>query len=329
MTWYIIAAAVVVLFTVVALAAGTGMFFNYAILSDNYKKGRRPTNAWDEDENRPEDVMFNASCIPYKDEMIEVRKWIKRCELKEFTVTSYDGLKLKARFLAPQKMRGIVLMMNGYRSNPLHDFSLAVKEFYEMGVGCMLPYQRAHGDSEGKYICFGVKERYDVVSWCELIGKEFPGVPVILDGISMGATRVMMASGLDLPPNVKGIIADCGFTSPFDIFKSVASRFMHLRPFPFIYLTGIAARLRAGFSLKQVYTQEELKKNRLPIFIAHGKKDNFVPYSMSEINYAAAKEVCDATFLSAPEADHGMSFLTERGKYLKEVQSMVDRCMPA
>ena len=38
---------------------------------------------------------------------------------------------------------------------------------------------------------------------------------IFLCGISMGCATTLMAAGLDLPDNVKGIIADCGFTSPW------------------------------------------------------------------------------------------------------------------
>lgn len=328
MMWYVyvfIAAAVMV---VVTLAAGTKIFFSFSIKSDNYNKRVSRKSCWEENEDDPRDVELNPVCTPWADELLAARKRIKKCELSDHSVTSYDGLRLAAKYLPPEgEARGIVLLMHGFRSSALHDFSLATEVYRGLGFGCFMPYHRAHGDSEGKYITYGVKERYDVVSWCRYIDEKFPGVPVILDGISMGAATVMMALGLELPVNVKGAVADCGFTTPFDEFKFVMKEKMHMKPFPFLYTFALAARIFAGFSIKGASTVEALKKNRLPIFIAHGEADTLVPHSMSVVNYDAAKDSCDATFLSVPGAEHGLSFLTDRETYTNEVKKLIDKCI--
>ncbi len=326
MIWIYVIAAVAAGLALTLLAVGTHLLFANGVKREGRLAGNSGVSCWDEDEDEPSSVFMIEPCLPYRDELLGARKWVKSRELKDFSVTSYDGLTLRAKLAVCPDARGIVLMMHGYRSNPLHDFSLAIKEYYDMGFSCMLPYQRAHGDSEGKYICFGVKERFDVVSWCRLIDEKFPGTPVILDGMSMGATSVLMAAGQELPDCVKGIVADCGFTSPFDIMSSVMKRRLNMAPFPFLYTAWLAAKVRAGFGFKDVSTAEELKKNRLPLLIVHGEADDLVPFSMSEENFEAAREVCDATFLSVPGAGHGMSFLTDKERYREEVKKLTDKC---
>ena len=326
MEWYVIIFIIAAVMAVLMLVGGTSMFFNFAILSDNYKKVKRK-NAWDENEDDPNDVDLYPKCLPYRDELLESRKWVKSQDLADFSVTSYDGLTLRAKYVPANDLKGIVLMMHGYRSSALHDFSLAIKIFHDMGYGCMLPYHRAHGDSEGKYLTYGVKERYDVISWCRLIEERFPGVPVILDGISMGGATVLMASGLELPDNVKGIIADCAYTTPYAIFAHVMRQNFKMGPFPFLFTSSIYARIRAGFKMKSASTLDALKKNRLPLLIAHGESDTLVPHSMSEQNFEVAKENCDATFLSVPGADHGLSFLVDRERYTEEVKKLLDKCI--
>ena len=327
MIWIYIVAAVAAALALFLLCAGTYLLFANGIVSSNRKKDKAPLSCWEEDEDAPESVFMIESCLPYRDELIEGRKWVKSHELEDFSVVSYDGLTLRAKMIRRDGMRGVVLMMHGYRSNPLHDFSLAVKEYFDMGFACMMPYQRAHGESEGKYITYGVRERHDVVSWCRLIEEKFPGVPVILDGMSMGASTVLMATGLELPGCVRGVVADCGFTSPKDIMSSVMKRRLNMAPFPFLYTTWLAAKIKAGFGLGEVSTITELKKNRLPLLIVHGEADDLVPFSMSEENYDAARDVCDATFLPFPGAGHGMSFLTDRERYTEEVKKFTDKCL--
>ena len=81
---------------------------------------------------------------------------------------------------------------------------------------------RAHGASEGKYIGFGCLDRNDLVRWIEyvisLLGED---CEILLHGTSMGGATALMASGLELPNNVKGIISDSAFTSPAEVFSEV------------------------------------------------------------------------------------------------------------
>ena len=72
----------------------------------------------------------------------------------------------------------------------------------------------------------------------------------------MGCATTLMAAGLDLPDNVKGIIADCGFTSPWDIIKHVAKERFYLPPFPLMYMVDLISEVVAGFGLKEVSIPE-------------------------------------------------------------------------
>ena len=228
---------------------------------------------------------------PYREEIEAANKWTRsRGNLLDYEITSFDDLKLRAKFIPCENMKGIIIMMHGFRSNPIHDFSCAFKYYHDMGYACLVPWQRAHGESEGKYIYYGDRERFDVRDWALLMEKEYPKHSVILDGISMGASTVLMASGLELPSNVKGIIADCGYTSPYSIFVEVLKKGFHLPAFPLINVTQILARIRADFDFKGCSTTEALKNNKLPVLIAHGEADGFVPHPMGVENYETAKE---------------------------------------
>ena len=75
-----------------------------------------------------------------------------------------------------------------------------------------MPDQRAHGRSDSYTITMGAQERYDARAWAYWASVRSSGkVPIFLMGVSMGAATVLLASGLDLPDSVHGIIADCGY----------------------------------------------------------------------------------------------------------------------
>ena len=82
-----------------------------------------------------------------------------------------------------------------------------VHKFYTLGYNILAVDARAHGDSEGTKIGMGWPERMDIIKWINLILSWEPNARIVLHGVSMGAATVLMASGEDLPGNVKAVIA--------------------------------------------------------------------------------------------------------------------------
>ena len=69
---------------------------------------------------------------------------------------------------------------------------------------------------------FGCLDRRDLMRWIDWTLKKCgEDVQILLHGNSMGGATVLMASGLKLPGQVKGIISDCGFTSAKEVFSHV------------------------------------------------------------------------------------------------------------
>ena len=172
--------------------------------------------------------------------------------------------------------------------------------------------QRSHGKSEGNTITFGIKERRDCLSWIQYICERFGNdTPIILCGLSMGAATVLMATDLELPPNIKGIIADCPYSSPKAIIQKVCKD-MHLPPkllYPFVKL---GACLLAGFNLEESDAVSAVKNTSIPILIIHGDDDRFVPYYMSE---EIAKANSSVIFETISTAGHGLCYMVEPKKY--------------
>lgn len=266
------------------------------------------------------------------DAIVEGEKWMYdtyHATGRRYSMDSFDGLKLVADYFPPvgESPRAIVLLAHGYRSGPLLDFSISTRDMLEMNLGCFLIHQRAHWGSEGELITFGVKERYDLRDWARFLEREFPGVPVIMDGLSMGASVVMAAAELDLPDNVRGIIADCGYTSMRGIFDKIIREWFHLPPFPLVPLTDLYCRVRHGFGFTDVNSAKTLAHAKVPVLLAHGQADSFVPHYMSEEIYNAVKDTIDVTFFSVPGADHGLSYLQDNEGYRRRIADFLDKCL--
>ena len=214
-------------------------------------------------------------------------------------------------------------MAHGYRSSKIADFSLALGLYHELGMNILLPDQRSHGKSEGRYITFGVKESRDMLSWVEYHNKTFGKQPLILSGLSMGASTMLFLADANLPENVKGIIADCGFTSPREIIKCVFHNTVHLPAAPTLWAADLFARLFAGFSLTEKDTRKTLQNSKVPVLLVHGESDGFVPCEMTRQAYAACKEPKEVFLVK--DAEHGVSFLVAKERYVEIAEAFLEK----
>ena len=262
---------------------------------------------------------------PCRDVILQGKAWTEERKPQEVSTTSYDGLKLVGEYIPCENARGTVIMFHGWNASPTSDFGAGLPYYQSFGLNILLVHQRAQGKSEGKYMTFGIKERRDVHSWVAWHRERFGETPIVLVGLSMGAATVMMACGEDLPECVKGVIADCGFTSPYEIICSVL-RTVHLPTRPLADMVGWYTKWLADFGLKEYSTLTAMKKMKLPLFLAHGQADTFVPCHMSQSAYDAC--ACeDKHFLCVPEATHGMSFIVQPTEYQTALRDFFTRCL--
>ncbi|WP_099204285.1 alpha/beta hydrolase [Scatolibacter rhodanostii] len=260
----------------------------------------------------------------YADRIYDCRKWLRDHTTEKIECTSFDGLKLISLFVPAENPKGTIIVMHGYRSRSDMDFVPEVEFLNGLGYNLLVVMQRSHDESEGKYITFGVKERFDCKMWAEYVAKRFGNEQdIFLSGISMGAATVLMASGLDLPSNVRGIIADCGFTSAWEIVKRVGKKDMHLPCFPFVYGVNFFAKRLAKFDLKEYSTLDAMKLNRLPILFIHGDADDFVPITMTMQNYKACKAPKELLVIRG--AAHATSYLSDTELCQKAILDFVNQ----
>lgn len=237
----------------------------------------------------------------------------------EMEITSFDGLKLKGKYFESVKGAPIEIMVHGYRGNSFRDLSVGIERCFKLKRNCLLIDQRASGDSEGSVITFGVNESKDCLLWIDKVIEYFgKDVKILLTGISMGAATVVMAAGKELPKNVVGVLADCGFHSAKEIIKKTIKE-MHLPVKLFYPFVKFAAKALGKFNLEETSAIEEIKKTKLPIIFFHGKKDSIVPHYMSVEMYNACPT--RKKLISIEEADHGIAYLVEPEKYLFELDN--------
>lgn len=255
----------------------------------------------------------------------EIKRLIGEMEavpFEEVSITTFDGLKLFARYYHLSDSAPLQIQFHGYRSTAVRDFSGGFSLARKMGRNLLVVDQRAGGKSEGTTICFGIKEKYDCLEWIKYALERFGDIPIMLTGVSMGAATVLMASELDLPKNVKCIVADCPFSSPEEIIALECKK-MGIPPkigMPFVRL---GARLFGNLKLSGEGAEKAVRNTKVPILLVHGEEDDFVPCYMSEKIYSANPKMI--TFETFPNAAHGVSFLVDTERYEKLYYSLFEK----
>ena len=241
------------------------------------------------------------------------------------SITSFDGLTLWGRYYHVADGAPLDIAFHGYRSAGLTDFCGGAQISRDLGHNLLLVDQRAHGKSQGNTITFGIKERWDVLTWLDYARQRFgPDTKILLFGISMGASTVLMASQLPLPENVKGIVADCPYSSPTKIIRSVSRKMRIPAPAATVF-SWVGAKVYGGFDLRETDPVRAVRQAKVPILLIHGEADGFVPCDMSsEIQRSNPQMVHRCTF---PGADHGISFLVNPDRYRQLVGEFCEKVL--
>lgn len=271
------------------------------------------------DENQLRGTVYESS----HQVIVAAHSWLNTNGAKDIWTESEDGLRLHARWLPAMKPKGTLLLVHGYHSTPWADFGRVIRMYHDLGYNLLLPDQRCHGQSEGRYVTFGVKECKDMLSWLRYHNQELCRQSVIISGVSMGAATVMYLADEALPSNVVGLIADCGYTSPDEIIGKVFRDITHLPPVPWIWVTRLCAQVFARFSFRQKDARKTLAKNTLPFLLVHGEADALVPCQMGKEIFAACTG--EKRLLLVPGAGHAMSFTMDKEHYTKELLRMLGR----
>ncbi len=254
----------------------------------------------------------------YKDKIIDNLNWINNVKYKDIYIRNRANLSLHGIYIDNSKSNKILVLLHGYRSTPNRDVYPSAKDYYDLNYSILIIDQRACGKSQGKYITFGYKERKDVVIWLKYLNKHY-NKPIVLAGISMGATTALLVPEL-YNKNIIAIYTDSGYISGYEEVKYTLKHYFYLPSFIFMPIINFYCKIFAKYNLKEINTIKSLKNIKVPILFAHGDIDDFVPMKNSLLNYK--KYQGPKKLLIIKNANHGMGYLEDKEKYLSVVKEM-------
>lgn len=216
------------------------------------------------------------------------------------------------------------ICVHGYYGN-FRDLNPWAKILFEEGFNVIAPDLRAHGKSSGQYVSMGYFDKDDIVLWInkaiELFGND---CQIVLFGESMGGATVLMASELNLPSNVKCVVADSAYSNAYQAFEYLVEKRGFLPAFLFLPVANFFSKVFSGCDLKKASPIDSVKKTTLPILFFHGSNDKFVPAYMSkEMFDVSNKQICSIYLTKG--AGHIQSFAKDPEGYKKVITCFIEK----
>lgn len=243
-------------------------------------------------------------------------------EKEDVWIESFDGRRLHGYFIQNEKARKVVISFHGYNTEARKEYPLH-HSYYQDGYTVLIVDQRGVGKSQGPFITMGLLERRDCLRWIDYVVARYGGdVQILLEGLSMGATTIMMAAQDIHAPQVKGMIVNCGFNSCSDQLAYTITRLLHLPRFPMLATVKLYARLLAKYDMDAITAAESLANSDIPLLMFHGAKDTFVPYENLEEIYPHAR-TSHKKMVSCEHAAHGIARFEDTELYERELRQFL------
>ncbi len=237
-------------------------------------------------------------------------EWFIKVPKEAVHIRGYDGIKLKGVYIPSINDKSLLtaIILHGYEGQNT-DMAIVAKTYSDLGFKILLPDLRGHGLSEGTFSSFGHYESYDLKKWINFVLRTYGMTDsILLHGVSMGAATVLLTGAMELPKNIKLIVAD----SPYKAIAPVFRRSLKT-PLSLIFLPGLSflTWYWHRFSLMNINVASAVKKATIPTVFIHGTKDALCPYrqtlKMMESSKALFKDI-----YTVVNAKHAESYKLEK-----------------
>ena len=131
------------------------------------------------------------------------------------TFASTSGATIHGWLVMGETNRGVVILQHGIRADKSTLVTRA-KLFSQAGYTILMFDFQAHGESLGQQITLGYFESRDSQAAVEYIKKRFPGKPIAVDGVSLGAAAAALANP---PLDVQALVLEMMYPTVIEATK--------------------------------------------------------------------------------------------------------------
>ena len=245
---------------------------------------------------------------------------IQKLPHEDWEITSHDGLSLKAVFY-PGTTDKTMIWVHGYTSHAERESAFPGLFYHSLGYNVLVPYLRAHGPSEGKYISFGPMECMDIQKWIDRVNERISG-SILIHGLSMGGGIALDLATVELK-NVKCILADAPSYSIPEFFEGVA-RYNSKRN-PEKLSACLFERYRRVFSVDAANydRRETIRNGKYPLLLTAGSLEE----QDEVLSIIEAHNPNPTTVLILPGCNHGNGMYKQTEMYQNAIREFLEKYM--
>lgn len=245
---------------------------------------------------------------------------IRRLPHEEREITSHDGLKLKAIFYPCAGSSKTMIWIHGYTSHAERESAFPGLFYHSLGFNVLIPYLRAHGPSEGKYIAFGALERLDMQHWIQLINDEYPDGQILIHGLSMGGGIALDMATMELK-NVKCMVVDAPSYSIAEFFRGIARHICKKNAEK--AFSCFCSRFRKEFAAdpRDFDRMENVKHGHYPLLLTAGSLEE----QDAILEGIQRNNPEDSQILILPGCNHGNGMYKQTEMYQNAIKGFVEK----
>ena len=199
---------------------------------------------------------------------------IKEKEHEIIEIKSHDDLSLRAVYY-PNNSNVTVICVHGYTSHAEREWAFPGLFYQSLGYNVLIPYQRAHGISEGKYITFGSLEHLDMLRWVEKVNEINKAGKIIIHGLSMGGGITLDLANIQME-NVKCLISDAPNISIKNFFYGVSNEVFKRGANKIAGFVVKKYKKEFGYNVSEFEVSDIVKTSKYPILLSAGSMENRV-----------------------------------------------------
>ncbi len=196
---------------------------------------------------------------------------------------SRDGTKLAGWWVGRSGAKQTVIFLHTLGGNRVDLLEFA-EPIWRAGFNLVLLDLRSHGMSEGKYFTYGFHEWQDITAAIDTVNAKQANQTIAVLGVSAGGTVAISAAARD--DRIRKVVTIGTFA---DLGETIQAQTKGLPEGLRIRAMGRSEEL-ADFKVAETSAQQWIAQVKVPVMIAHGTEDSYIPISNGEQLFAAARE---------------------------------------
>lgn len=247
--------------------------------------------------------LIEDSLIYYPEAEMDISPADYALPYEELMLRTEDGVTIHAWTIRPDVRKPIIIFFHGNAGNISHRVDRAAWLLKEIEASIMLVEYRGFGRSEGKPSESGLyRDARAAYEWALADGRQASSI--VAAGESLGCA---MAIELALKREVGAVLLEAPFLSIPDMARQII-------PLP------------VGFLLRTKYeNKSKIGKLKAPLFIAHGDRDDVVPFSHGQSLYDLARD--PKTFYRISGAHHNDTYPVGGAPYRRAIAAFLENAI--